>query len=327
MQLKGKGMEQQTCPMIEVRGLVKRFGAVEAVRGISFTVGEGEIVGFLGPNGAGKSTTMNILTGYISATEGSVSIGGHDILKQPNEAKRLLGFLPEQPPLYMEMTVEEYLRFVCKIKRTSPPYEPQIALACEKVGLSAMRHRMIRNLSKGYRQRTGIAQALIGEPRVVILDEPTVGLDPIQIVEIRSVIRDLKESCTVILSSHILPEIQAVCERVLMINEGKIVADGTVQSLSGTLTGHSAVVVRAVGDPKVVLPCLNAARGVCSVTQLPTGEEGACDYLVQAHPNTDIRGDVFTALASNGLTALTLKPSGEELEDLFLRLTTKEELT
>ena len=313
--------------MIEVSGLVKRFGAVEAVRGISFTIGEGEIVGFLGPNGAGKSTTMNILTGYISATEGSVRIGGHDILKQPDEAKRLLGFLPEQPPLYLEMTVEEYLRFVCKIKRTPPPYEPQIARVCEKAGLTAMRRRMIRNLSKGYRQRTGLAQALIGEPRVVILDEPTVGLDPIQIVEIRSVIRELGKSCTVILSSHILPEVQAVCERVLMINEGKIVADGTVQSLSSTLTGHSTVTARVIGEPKPVLRCLGAAKGVRSATQLPTGEEGACDYLVQAEPGTDIRGEVFSALAAAGLTALALKPSGEELEDLFLRLTTKEDLT
>ena len=220
--------------MIEVTNLVKHYGDKKAVDGISFSIHEGELVGFLGPNGAGKSTTMNVLTGYLSATSGSAKINGIDILENPIAAKRHIGYLPEQPPLYMDMAVNEYLDFICDLKGVKEHRKEHISEICELAGITNVYKRMIRNLSKGYKQRVGLAQALIGDPEVLILDEPTVGLDPIQIIEIRNVIKDLGKKRTVILSSHILPEVQAICERVLVINHGKIIANDTPANLSST---------------------------------------------------------------------------------------------
>jgi ABC-2 type transport system ATP-binding protein len=218
--------------MIKVRNLTKNYGGNKAVDNISFTAEKGQILGFLGPNGAGKTTTMNILTGYISSTSGKAVIGGIDILEDPIAAKRNIGYLPEQPPLYFDMTVDEYLQFVYELKKSKIPRETHLSEICELVKITDMRKRLIRNLSKGYRQRVGLAQALVGNPPILILDEPTVGLDPKQIIEIRTLIKKLGKSHTVILSSHILPEIQAVCDKIVIINEGEIVADGTLESLS-----------------------------------------------------------------------------------------------
>jgi ABC-2 type transport system ATP-binding protein len=218
--------------MIEVKNLTKLYGSNKAVDNISFTAKKGEILGFLGPNGAGKTTTMNILTGYISCTQGRATIGGIDILQEPLAAKKQLGYLPEQPPVYLDMTVLEYLEFVYSLKKSKIPRNSHLSEICELVKITEMRKRLIRNLSKGYRQRVGLAQALVGNPPVLILDEPTVGLDPKQIIEIRSLIKKLGKNHTVILSSHILPEVQKVCDKIVIINEGKIVADGTIEEIS-----------------------------------------------------------------------------------------------
>lgn len=225
--------------MIQIQNLVKRFGSKYAVDDISFGIDEGEIVGFLGPNGAGKSTTMNIITGYMSSTSGTVSIGGIDILENPTEAKRFIGYLPEQPPLYLDMTVREYLNFVYELKGCKLNRKKHLAEICEvvKIADDFNKNRLIKNLSKGYKQRVGIAQALVGNPRVIILDEPTVGLDPKEIIEIRNLIRTLGETHTVILSTHILPEVQAVCDRILIINAGKIVADEKTENISKMIEG------------------------------------------------------------------------------------------
>ena len=230
--------------MIEIKNLKKDYGGHLAVNNISFTVNDGEILGFLGPNGAGKSTTMNIITGYLSATDGSAIINGYDILEDPKSAKREIGYLPEIPPLYLDMTVKEYLNFVYELKGVKLPKGPHIEEICRLVKIKNVYHRLIKNLSKGYKQRVGIAQALIGNPKVLILDEPTVGLDPKQIIEIRNLIRMLGKHHTVILSSHILPEIQAVCDRVIVINKGRIIADDTPENLSTNLSDdHSISVV------------------------------------------------------------------------------------
>ena len=220
--------------MIEVEHLTKRYGAHTAVDDISFTVEDGCIYGLLGPNGAGKSTTMNILTGYLSATAGTVKVAGHDIAEEPLEAKRAIGYLPEQPPLYPEMTVREYLLFVAELKGVKHKKEraPMVEIAMGRTGLQPVQNRLIRNLSKGYRQRVGIAAALLGKPKVIILDEPAVGLDPAQVIEIRKLIRELGQAHTVILSSHILSEVQAVCQQVLILSKGRLAASGSLQELT-----------------------------------------------------------------------------------------------
>lgn len=310
--------------MIEVNNLVKRYGAKAAVDHISFRIDDGEVVGFLGPNGAGKSTTMNVLTGYISSTEGSVKIDGYDVLENPSEVKRRIGFLPENPPLYMDMTVEEYLRFSCCIKRVAKPHKKHIGDICELVGIAHVRHRLIRNLSKGYKQRTGLAQALVGNPGAIILDEPTVGLDPIQIIGVRNIIRELGSHATVILSSHILPEVQSICKRVLVINEGKICADGLIDELSAE--ENHCLRVRVAGEEKRVLETLCGVCGVHEAQALPTGEPGARDYVVRGDSGQDLRGSVSAAIGSAGLVLLALKPNGMSLEDLFLKLTVKGEM-
>lgn len=312
--------------MIEVNNLVKRYGSKVAVDHISFRIDDGEVVGFLGPNGAGKSTAMNVLTGYISSTDGCVKIDGYDVLENPLEVKRRIGYLPENPPLYMDMTVNEYLEFACSIKGVGRPRRKHIDDICELVGIVHVRKRLIRNLSKGYKQRTGLAQALVGHPSTIILDEPTVGLDPIQIIGVRNIIRELGNQGTVILSSHILPEVQSICKRVLVINEGKICADGLIDELSSGAEENHKLQLRVAGAGDEVLRVLKGVAGVAEVRPLPSGEEGAQDYLVRGMDETDLRGSVFAAVRDAGLVLLSMKPTGLSLEELFLKLTVKGEM-
>lgn len=307
--------------MVEVRNLTKRYGANLAVDSVSFTIEEGSIVGFLGPNGAGKSTTMNIITGYLSATEGSVTVFGKNTLDDPNEVKRMIGYLPEQPPLYLDMTVKEYLNFVYELKKATQPREQHIKEICELVKIDNVFGRLVGNLSKGYKQRVGIAQALIGNPPVLILDEPTVGLDPKQIIEIRTLIKNLGKNHTVILSSHILPEVQAVCERIIVINNGRLVADGATDTLAHDLSKDHRLIMRAEGPEREILHALEAMERVEDVYSLGEKEKGAYDFSVESAPDVDIRRDLFALMARNGWPILALKNTDLTLEDLFLQLT------
>ena len=256
--------------MIEIKNLTKNYGPKKAVDNISFTVEKGEIVGFLGPNGAGKSTTMNVITGYISLNGGSVKVDGFDIEKNPKECKTKIGYLPEQPPLYMDMTVLEYLEFVYELKGVKEPKENHIRKILDLVKIDDVKKRVIKNLSKGYKQRVGIAQALIGNPPILILDEPTVGLDPKQIIEIRNVIKELGKDRTVILSSHILAEIASICEKVIIINEGKVMGIGTPDELSNALSKQNIIDIRIVGDKNEIYKVLKNVENITI-----TGIEGS----------------------------------------------------
>lgn len=307
--------------MIEVSHLTKKYGPLVAVDDISFTAAEGEILGFLGPNGAGKTTTMNMITGYLSITDGSVSVGGYDILENPIEAKQRIGYLPEQPPLYLDMTVEEYLRFVCELKKSQLPMNEHISEICELVKLENVRGRLIKNLSKGYRQRVGIAQALAGNPPVLILDEPTVGLDPNQIVEIRSLIKKLGKRHTVILSTHILSEVQSVCDRVIVLNKGRIAADSPTDSLSSAITGGSRLICNVDGPENAVYKLLCAVNGVKSVVSNGTNGSGECEFLLDIEAGKDIRRDIFRLLSEKNWPLLGLRSSELSLEEIFMTLT------
>lgn len=308
--------------MIEVKNLVKRYGSKAAVDNVSFVVRRGEILGFLGPNGAGKSTTMNIITGYLSSTEGTATIDGIDILEDPVTAKKKIGFLPEQPPLYLDMTVKDYLDFVCDLKGVKvADRQKHVEEICKVVKIDNVYKRIIKNLSKGYRQRVGIAQAMIGNPEVLILDEPTVGLDPHQIIEIRNLIKDLSKNHTVILSSHILPEVQAVCDRVIVINKGKLVADDTPDRLSKQLSSDHRLIIRVDGPEKDTYNILTKIGGVVNVEKLGEKEVGTRDYIVEAENGVDIRRAIFTRLADRGYPILSMRSSEMTLEDIFLQLT------
>jgi len=310
--------------LIQVTNLVKRYGEKEALKGISFSVDPGEIVGLLGLNSAGKSTTMNILTGYISSTSGTVSIDGHDIVKDPTACKRVIGYMPEQFSFYPDMRVSEYLNFVCDLKGFPPDPEKRkkhLDGICSRVGISKMTGRMIRNLSKGYRQRVGFAQALVGNPKVLILDEPTVGLDPSQIIEIRQLIKDSGKSSTVIVSSHILSEIQAICSRVIVIHEGRIIADGAPDRLMQDIQTNHRLAIRVQGAQKEIEAVLSNLPKVRSVKALPQRELGTQDFLVEGKIGSDIRADVFYALAKANLPLLHTYGGELSLEDVFLHLT------
>ena len=275
--------------MIEINNLVKNYGSKFALDDISFKVAKGEIVGFLGPNGAGKSTTMNILTGYLSSTSGEAKVGGIDILENPNEAKKLIGFLPEQPPLYIDMTVEEYLNFVYDIKACKLKRDAHIEEVMKVTKIDDVRHRLIKNLSKGYRQRVGIAQALIGNPPVIIFDEPTVGLDPKQIIEIRNLIRNLGKTHTVILSTHILSEVQSVCDRIIIINEGKIIADEKTESITQAVEDNRRYSVKVCGPVREVQNVLSHLPGVISAEQTGERELDSYTYVIESEKGVDIR--------------------------------------
>ena len=304
--------------MIEVKNLTKRYGTHTAVDNISFSVKEGEIIGFLGPNGAGKSTTMNILTGYLSSSDGVVTVNGHDILTDANAAKASIGYLPELPPLYPDMTVREYLNFMYDLKKCKLPRAQHIEEICRVVKLEGVFGRLIKNLSKGYRQRVGIAQALIGNPPVLILDEPTVGLDPI--IEIRSLIKSLGKYHTVILSSHILPEVEAVCDRLVIINGGKIVADATPEELTRQYSSSHHLTARIAGAEESVTDLIAKIRGVKKVTSLGSKEPGSFDYLIEQVDGADVRAELFNRLATRKWPLLSLKTADRTLEDIFTSL-------
>lgn len=313
--------------MIEVKNLVKNYGDKHAVAGISFEAHDGEILGFLGPNGAGKSTTMNILTGYLSSTSGEVKINGHDILDDPIAAKKEIGYLPEFPPLYLDMTVREYLYFVYELRGCRLPRNTHLKEICELVKIDNVYDRRINNLSKGYKQRVGLAQALVGNPNVLILDEPTVGLDPKQIIEIRTLIKKLGKNHTVILSSHILSEVQAVCDRIVVINQGKIVADDTADNLSRELTADHKLIARIDGPKDEVVKLLKTIPGVVSVVADMQRERGVWEYNIEAVEGTDIRREMNRRLMSRNWYILGLRSSELSLEDIFLRLTMGESVT
>lgn len=306
--------------MIEVKNLTKQYGQKKALDNISFTVQDGEILGFLGPNGAGKSTTMNILTGYISSTDGKVLINGVDILDEPTKAKKNIGYLPEQPPVYQDMTVKEYLNFVFELKKCKLPRKQHIEEICKLVKITDVYDRMIRNLSKGYRQRVGLAQALINNPPILILDEPTVGLDPKQILEIRSLIKKLGKKHTVILSSHILPEIQAVCDRVVIINRGKIAADDTTEHLTNDISADYKLVARIDGPKEEILKVIKTIPGVIKVVGDMEREPGIFDYEIEVKENTDIRSEIFKRVVDRKWIILGLKADEVTLEDIFLKI-------
>ena len=311
--------------MIKIENLVKHYGDKYAVNDISFTVEDGEIVGFLGPNGAGKSTTMNMLTGYLSSTSGSASIDGFDILDDAAEAKRLVGYLPEQPPLYLDMTVSEYLNFVYELKKCTLNRKKHITEVCEVTKISDVYNRVIRNLSKGYKQRVGIAQALIGNPKVIILDEPTIGLDPKQIIEIRNLIRMLGRDHTVILSTHILAEVQAVCDRVVIINKGVLVANERTEDISRVVDGKRRYVYKICGPQKDVLDALKATPGVAYVELMADHELDSSSYMIESEPGVDLRKPLFGTLSAKNFAIIGIDAMGVSLEDIFISLVDKQE--
>lgn len=309
--------------MIRVEGLTKKYGKNLAVNNVSFSVAEGEIVGILGPNGAGKSTLMNMLTGYISSSYGKTEIGGFDILEQPSEAKKLIGYLPEIPPLYTELTVGEYLSFVFDLKKCGLDKKKHLDEICDIVKISDVLPRVIRNLSKGYRQRVGLAEALIGNPKILILDEPTAGLDPREIVEIRNLIKRLGETRTVLISSHILSEIQATCDRVLIFNKGEILMDADIETLSTNIGPNSRYGVRLAAPEDEVVPVISALEGVSKAEYVGSFEKGTVDVIVEADKNVDIRKVLFDECAKRNWYILMITPLGVSLEDIFLKIVGK----
>ncbi len=311
--------------MIEVNNLVKKYGDHTAVDHLSFKIEKGKIYGFLGPNGAGKSTTMNMITGYIASTEGTVRIDGHDILEEPEAAKKCIGYLPEQPPLYFDMTVLEYMKFVADLKKIPKDKKAtMIEEVMDMVKISDMRNRLIKNLSKGYRQRVGLAEAIMGYPEVIILDEPTVGLDPKQIIEIRTLIKDLKKKHTVILSSHILSEVSAVCDYVLIISHGKLVASDTPENLGKLAEGSNTLEMLIKGEKSQIKQALESIEGVNSVTIEKDEKQNLWSTKVSTEENNDIREKVFYKMSDINSPIYEMKSKKVSLEEIFLELTASE---
>ena len=307
--------------MIEVKNLTKRYGKHLAVDDLSFTVEKGQIYGFLGPNGAGKSTTMNIMTGYLGATSGEILINGHDILREPQEAKKCIGYLPEQPPLYMEMTVWEYLNFAAELKKIpKDEVKKQIEKVAKLTRLEEVQNRLIHNLSKGYKQRVGLAQAILGFPEIIILDEPTVGLDPKQIIEIRELIRTLAKNHTVILSSHILAEVREVCDYIMIIAKGKLVASDTPENLENLMSGTGHVDLEAKTSMEKARAILKEIPQISKAEYQEETKESVT-VRIESEGQSDIREQLFFAFAKEGIPLLTLKLNKSTLEDIFLELT------
>ncbi|MBQ0010155.1 MAG: ATP-binding cassette domain-containing protein [Ruminococcus sp.] len=304
--------------MIKIEHLTKKYGDRYALDDISFGVRPGEVVGFLGPNGAGKSTTMNILTGYLSSTSGKAMIDGMDILEHPLAVKKKIGFLPEQPPLYPEMTVWEYLSFIYDLKKCTLPKKGHLDEICDVIKIADVKNRMIRNLSKGYRQRTGIAGAIVGNPEVVIFDEPTNGLDPKQIVDIRNLIAELGKNHTVILSTHILSEVKTICDRIIIINEGKIIADEKTENIENVIRRNRRISVRVDGPSASVLAALKKINGVRYAKVAASYSDGTASYLIEGDDGLDLRRPVFFALAGGGWPILSMEYLGASIEDLFI---------
>ncbi len=311
--------------MIEIRNLTKKYGNHVAVDDISLELESGQVYGFLGPNGAGKSTTMNIITGYLAATSGQVLINGHDIYEEPEKAKACLGHLPEIPPVYNDMTVKEYLKFVAELKSVAKEERQEEVVRVMKVTkIDDVEHRLINNLSKGYRQRVGIAQAIIGSPDIIILDEPTVGLDPNQIKEIRDLIKRLSKTHTVILSSHILSEISETCSHVFIINKGKIIANDSIDNIQGMLNASQVLDIVAKGELKKCKEVLSNVKGIKKSSVINGQEEGTCNITVEAVAGEDVREDVSVALAAERISIFEMKEQTQSLEEVFLELTSKE---
>ena len=311
--------------MIQANGLTHYYGPYCAVQDVSFGVKKGEILGFLGPNGAGKTTTMRIITGFMPPTRGSVTVDGYDVVEKSLEVRRRIGYLPETVPLYTEMSVNSYLKYMGTLRRMPPKaIKRRVDEVIGVCRLGDYRKTTIGKLSKGFRQRVGIAQAIIHEPDVLVLDEPTIGIDPIQVVETRRLIEELGKSQTVVLSSHILPEVSMICERVLIINEGKIVAEDTPQNLAESLQGLDRLEVEVGGPVAQVLPALNRIKGVGGVTHRSADQRDL--YVIQVPPGRDLRDAVSRAVIGNGWSLLSMQSAGMSLEEIFLRLTTHEEL-
>lgn len=304
--------------MIKIEHLTKKYGERYAINDLSFEVKRGEIVGFLGPNGAGKTTTMSILTGYLSSTSGRAEIDGLDILEHPFAAKKKIGYLPEQPPLYLDMTVYEYLSFIYDLKKCTLNRDEHIGEIANVVKIDNCLNRIIRNLSKGYRQRVGIAGALVSNPEVVIFDEPTNGLDPKQIIDIRNLIKELGKDHTVILSTHILSEVKMICDRIIIINEGRIVADRRTDDIEGALVGNRRIMLRAEGPIATVSNSIRKINGVNSVTVAVDYGDGTASYLVESDNAVDVRKPIFNLLAQNAWPILELEPVGATLESIFI---------
>lgn len=311
--------------MIEISNLVKYYGDILAIDRISFSVKKGEILGFLGPNGAGKTTAMNIITGFLSASSGSVKINGYDILEQPELAKRSIGYLPEQPPLYLDMTVREYLRFVCNLKSVPRMNkERHIAAVMSMVKISDVADRMIHNLSKGYRQRVGLAQALISNPDILILDEPTIGLDPKQIMEMRALIKFLSKEHTIVLSSHILPEVHAVCDRIVIINKGRIVASDTPFALAGNMGSGSKLSLTIESPPDEAEKAIRSIPGVVRIVQI-TANKNIRQFEISSAPKEDVRKAVSTFVAKHAWPIIDFHSIDPTLEDIYLSITSSDE--
>ena len=307
--------------MIRVSNLSKKYGDHYAVKNLSFEIEKGKVYGFLGPNGAGKSTTMNIMTGYIAASAGDVEIDGHDILKEAEEAKKCIGYLPEMPPLYQDMTVKEYLDFVAELKKVAKAErKKQVEEVMKKTFITDMQGRLIKNLSKGYKQRVGLAQAMIGNPDVIILDEPTVGLDPKQIIEIRELIRELKKEHTVILSSHILSEVAEVCDEIMIIAKGRLVASGSADKLLKELGSSNTIELTAKGSKKEVSEIIKSIDGVKSCT-VDNAAGGCVECFISYDDNKEIRDDLCKKLVSKNIFIYRLLNNSKSLEDIFLELT------
>ena len=312
--------------MIEISHLTKKYGTHVAVDDLNLTIEPGRIYGFLGPNGAGKSTTMNMITGYLGATEGIIKINGFDILAQPEDAKKCIGYLPELPPLYMDMTVEEYLLFAAELKKIpKEKRKPYVEDAMATTKITDMKGRLIKNLSKGYRQRVGLAQAVLGYPEVIILDEPTVGLDPKQIIEIRDLIQSLGKKHTVILSSHILSEVRAVCDYIFIISHGKLVASEETEELVERMSGGQVIELKLKAEEEKIKEVFADAEHITAVETKELPEDGVTEVTVTAEKNKDVGEEIFHICAESDMPILEMINGGKSLEDIFLELTSQEE--
>lgn len=311
--------------MIEVKNIVKQYGNHRVVDNLSFTLEKGKILGFLGPNGAGKSTTMNIITGYIAATTGSVTIDGYDIFKEPEKAKKSIGYLPEMPPLYPDMTIKEYLKFVAEIKGVKKANRENMILEImELIKITDMSNRLIKHLSKGYKQRVGLAGAIMGYPELIILDEPTVGLDPMQIIEIRDLIKELSKEHTIILSSHILSEVSAVCDEILIINKGKLIVSDTPENLSKHMSATNLIHLVVRGEKDQIESVLKSIDGIINIEFENAMEEGSITFTIESEGSVDIRERIFYGLAAAHCPIYEFKVTRKSLEDIFLELTKEE---
>lgn len=307
--------------MIEVKNVTKQYGKVKAVDNISFTINDGEIVGLLGPNGAGKSTTMNIITGFIEQTDGEVIVDGFNMLKKPKMAKKEIGYMPEGVPLYTDLTVKEFVTYMAEIKKVDKNIRKEkVNNIIEETGLSEVRNKLIKNLSRGYKQRTSMAGALVGEPKILILDEPTVGLDPKQITEIRNLIKELGKTHTIILSSHILSEVSQICKKVIIINKGKIVAIDTPQNLENKVSGKNCIYITVEDNQDKVEEISKNIKGIKSIEPLSKNEDGTQQYIIEAEGNIDLRKIIFAEFAKANITIFEMKKADTTLEDAFMKL-------